>query len=127
MTTYYTKGDFKVGQEVVLGNGGGNYWRYRKDTDFVVDKVVKVGTKFITTEKGRFCFGTNDNSIMDKSNDGFDLYPSMEEFKKHRKRKVICEEVREIFKKQYGMDNKEFVLSDEKLVAIAEIIGIKYE
>lgn len=127
MTTYYTKGDFKVGQEVVLGNGGGNYWRYDRGTDHVVDKVKSVGSKFVTTERGKFRMDSDDNGIRDTSNDGFDLFPSMEEFKKHRNRKVICEAVREIFKKQYGMDNKDFVISDEKLVAIADIIGIKYE
>ena len=126
MTTYYTKGDFKVGQEVVLGNGGGNYWRYDRGTDHVVDRVKRVGPKFVTTERGKFSIHP-DNSIMDTSNDGFNLYPSMEEFKKHRNRKVILEKLENVFKKQYGMDNKEFVISDEKLVAIAEIIGIKYE
>ena len=126
MTTYYTKSDFKVGQEVVLGNDGGNYWRYRRNNDFVVDRVKSVGPKFVTTERGKFSIHP-DNSIMDTTNDGFNLYPSMEEFKKHTNRKLILEKLENVFKKQYGMDNKEFEISDDKLVAIAEIIGFKYE
>ena len=121
MSTPYTKKDFKVGQEVVLGKQStmGNYWRgMRASEDHVLDTVTKVGTKFITTKRGKF--ELEKYGLLDTSNDGFDLYPSMEEFKKNRNRELISEKATKLLR------NKSETLTDEQLFAIAEIMGIQY-
>lgn len=121
MSTPYTKKDFKVGQEVILGRQStfGNYWRgSRVKEDHTNDIITKVGTKFITTRMGKFAI--EKHGLLDVTNSGFDLYPNMEEFKKVRNREVISEKATSLLK------NKAETLTDEQLFAIAEIMGIQY-
>ena len=121
MSTPYTKKDFKVGQEVVLGKKGtmGNYWRgSRAKEDHTEDVVTKVGTKYITTRMGKFAI--EKHGMFDVTNAGFDLYPNMEEFKKVRNREVISEKATSLLR------NKAETLTDEQIFAIAEIMGIQY-
>lgn len=65
-------------------------------------------------------FAIEKHGMLDATNDGFDLYPSMEEFKKFRNREVISEKATKLFR------NKAETLTDEQLFAIAEIMGIQY-
>ena len=97
----------------------GNYWRgSRAKEDHTEDVVTKVGTKYITTRMGKFAI--EKHGMFDTTNDGFDLYPSMEEFKKFRNREEISEKATKLFR------NKAETLTDDQIFAIAEIMGIQY-
>lgn len=123
MTTPYTKSDFKVGQEVVLGRDSfcGNYWRGKLNVTHIEDVVLKVGTKYILTRRGKFEIDKARNEMRDISNDGFGLYPSMKEWETAERRRLLVDGITGLSKK--SLEDADDVL----LMLVADMFGIKYE
>lgn len=123
MTTPYKKSDFKVGQEVILGRDSfcGNYWRGKLNVTHIEDVVVKVGTKYILTRRGKFEIDKVRSEMRDTSNDGFGLYPSIKEWEASERRRLLVDGITGLSKK--SLED----VDDALLMLVADMLGINYE
>jgi hypothetical protein len=123
MSTPYKKSDFKVGQEVVLGrdSSNGNYWRGKLNVSHVEDVVLKVGTKYILTRRGKFEIDKSRGEMRDTSNDGLGLYPSMKDWETSERRRLLVDGITSISKKKLEE------IGDVELMLVADMLGVKYE
>lgn len=123
MSTPYEKTDFKVGQDVILGRDSffGNYWRGKLNVTHVEDVVLKVGTKYIITRRGKFEIDKARGGMRDTSNDGLGLYPSMKEWETKERRRLLVDGIASLSKK--SLED----VDDAILMLVADMLGIKYE